>query len=116
MAPVGGAARGELDQPQFFNPEGALTLRGVAGTRTAARVQFAQQFQATRPGPEPRRLGVEPKYDAYEAKTALLAGHIERQSNFIWQKKWTYTGGFELLATDDGARTPAMGSRARAPS
>ena len=32
---------------------------------------------------------------------SLLAGNIERQSNFIWQKKWTWTYGAELLATDE---------------
>ena len=38
----------------------------------------------------------------------LLAGNIERQSNFIWQKKWTWTYGAELLATDErGAFSPA---------
>jgi translocation and assembly module TamA len=41
------------------------------------------------------------KFDAYEAKTILLSGNIERQSNFIWQKKWTWTYGAELLATDE---------------
>src|SRR5439155_11811107 len=39
--------------------------------------------------------------DAYEAKTILLSGNIERQSNFIWQKKWTWSYGAELLATDE---------------
>ena len=41
------------------------------------------------------------KFDAYEARTLQLAGNIERQSNFIWQKKWTWTYGGELLATDE---------------
>jgi translocation and assembly module TamA len=41
------------------------------------------------------------KFDAYEAKTISLSANIERQSNFIWQKKWTWTYGPELLATDE---------------
>jgi translocation and assembly module TamA len=41
------------------------------------------------------------KFDAYEARTVQLAGNIERQSNFIWQKKWTWSGGAEFLATDE---------------
>jgi translocation and assembly module TamA len=41
------------------------------------------------------------KYDAYRAKTARLAANIERQSNFIWQKKWTWIAGTEFLATDE---------------
>ena len=48
------------------------------------------------------------KFDAYEAKTVLLAGNIERQSNFIWQKKWTWSYGAQLLATDEqGVFSPA---------
>ncbi|HEX6603447.1 MAG TPA: BamA/TamA family outer membrane protein, partial [Sphingomicrobium sp.] len=41
------------------------------------------------------------EFNAYEARTLLLAGNIERQSNFIWQKTWTWTYGAELLATDE---------------
>jgi translocation and assembly module TamA len=41
------------------------------------------------------------EFDAYEARTVLLAGNIERQSNFIWQKTWTWSYGAELLATDE---------------
>src|SRR6185369_13838184 len=41
------------------------------------------------------------KFDAYEARTIQIAGNIERQSNFIWQKKWTWTYGGEVLATDE---------------
>jgi translocation and assembly module TamA len=41
------------------------------------------------------------KFDAYEARTILLAGNIERQSNFIWQKTWTWSYGAQLLATDE---------------
>jgi translocation and assembly module TamA len=41
------------------------------------------------------------KFDAYEAKTIQIAGYIERQSNFIWQKKWTWSYGGEVLGTDE---------------
>jgi translocation and assembly module TamA len=39
------------------------------------------------------------KFAAYTAKTIDLAGYIERQSNFIWQKKWTWSYGGEWLGT-----------------
>jgi translocation and assembly module TamA len=41
------------------------------------------------------------KFDAYSARTLLLAANIERQSNFIWHKKWTWSYGGEWLATDE---------------
>lgn len=95
----------------FFNPEGALTLRGVLGTsEQLAAVQFHRsnfmrrdqvlnlQFSASHQN-----------FDAYEARTLLLAGNIERQSNFIWQKKWTWIYGAELLATDENGAFDASG-------
>jgi len=87
----------------FFNPEGALTLRGVAGTKEQlAAVQFRRSNFLQRD----QILNIlasagHQKFDAYEARTISLSGYIERQSNFIWQKKWTWTYGPELLATDE---------------
>lgn len=87
----------------FFNPEGALTLRGVAGTREQLlgvqlrRSNFRRRDQVLNLVTTVSNL----EYDAYRAKTARIAGNIERQSNFIWQKKWTWTAGAEFLATDE---------------
>jgi translocation and assembly module TamA len=87
----------------FFNPEGALTVRGIAGTteQLAAvqlrRSNFLQRDQVL----NLQASASHQKFSAYEAKTIQLAGDIERQSNFIWQKKWTWTYGGELLATDE---------------
>ena len=39
------------------------------------------------------------KFAAYTAKTIDFAANIERQSNFIWQKKWTWSYGGEWLGT-----------------
>lgn len=87
----------------FFNPEGALTLRGVAGTseQLAAvelrRSNFGMRDQTL----NLQALASHTKYKAYEARTVKLAGNIERRSNFIWQKTWTWVAGAELLATDE---------------
>jgi translocation and assembly module TamA len=87
----------------FFNPEGALTVRGVAGTsEQLIGVQFRRSnFMRRDQTLNLQTSASHQKFDAYEAKTILLAGNIERQSNFIWQKKWTWTYGAELLATDE---------------
>ena len=95
----------------FFNPEGALTLRGVAGTREqlaavqVRRSNFLQRDQVLNLVASVSNQ----EYDAYRAKTARLAGNIERQSNFIWQKKWTWTAGGEFLATDERGVYSASG-------
>ena len=87
----------------FFNPEGALTLRGIAGTMEQLggiefrRSNFLQRDQTL----DIQATASHQKFDAYEAKTILLDGHIERLSNFIWQKKWTWSYGAQLLATDE---------------
>jgi translocation and assembly module TamA len=87
----------------FFNPEGALTLRGVVGTNEQlAAVQFRRSNFLQRDQVLNLQASVaHQKFDAYEARTIDLAGNIERQSNFIWQKTWTWTYGGELLATDE---------------
>jgi translocation and assembly module TamA len=87
----------------FFNPEGALTLRGILGTsEQLAGVQFRRGNFRQRDQVLNLQASVShQKFDAYEARTVQLAGNIERQSNFIWQKKWTWTYGTELLATDE---------------
>jgi translocation and assembly module TamA len=87
----------------FFNPEGALTLRGVAGTReqlVAAQIRRSNFLQRDQVLNLVASVSNQ-EYDAYRAKTARLFGGIERQSNFIWQKKWTWTAGGEFLATDE---------------
>jgi len=87
----------------FFNPEGALTLREILGTTEQLsgvefrRSNFLQRDQTL----DLQFTGSHQKFDAYEARTALLAGNIERLSNFIWQKKWTWSYGAQLLATDE---------------
>ncbi|MEP7131208.1 MAG: BamA/TamA family outer membrane protein [Sphingomicrobium sp.] len=102
---TGQGARAEVDwtDRNFFNPEGALTLRGVAGTlEQLAAVQFRRSNFLQRDQVLNLQVSVgHQKFDAYEAKTVLLSGNIERQSNFIWHKKWTWTYGAELLATDE---------------
>ena len=87
----------------FFNPEGAVTVRGVAGTKEQL---FGVQFRRSNFLQRDQTLNVQlsashQKFDAYEAKTVDLAANIERQSNFIWQKKWTWSYGGEWLATDE---------------
>ncbi len=87
----------------FFNPEGALTLRGVVGTsEQLAAVQFRRNnFMKRDQVLNLQASAGHQKFDAYEARTVQLLGNIERQSNFIWQKTWTWTYGAEILGTDE---------------
>ena len=87
----------------FFNPEGALTLRGIAGTtEQLLGVQFRRSNFLQRDQTFNAQLSVShQKFAAYRAKTVDLAANVERQSNFIWQKTWTWSYGLEWLATDE---------------
>ncbi|MBU0931643.1 MAG: BamA/TamA family outer membrane protein [Alphaproteobacteria bacterium] len=87
----------------LFPPEGAVTLRGVLGTQeqTASFTYRRNNFH--------RRDNVltglvsisNIRRDAYDARTINLSGAIERQSNILFQKKWVWRFGGELIASDE---------------
>jgi translocation and assembly module TamA len=84
-------------------PEGAVTFRGVAGTReqligaTLRRNNYLRRDQVLTAQFAVSNID----RAAYDARTTFLAANIERQTNLIWQKKWTWSVGGELIATDE---------------
>jgi translocation and assembly module TamA len=84
-------------------PEGAVTFRGIAGTReqligaTLRRNNYLRRDQVLTAQFAVSNID----RAAYDARTTFLAANIERQSNLIWQKKWTWSLGGELIATDE---------------
>jgi translocation and assembly module TamA len=84
-------------------PEGAVTFRGVAGTQeqligaVLRRNNFLRRDQVLNAQAAISHIN----RAAYDARTTLLAASIERQTNLIWQKKWTWSLGGELVATDE---------------
>ncbi len=95
----------------FFNPEGALTVRGVAGTQEQlAAVQLRRSnFMRRDQVLNLHASASNTDRDAYKAKTLQIGGNIERQSNIIWHKKWTYSVGADLIATDERGVFDALG-------
>jgi translocation and assembly module TamA len=104
---------GDWTDRNFFNPEGALTLRGIAGTKEQLagvqyrRSNFVQRDQTL----NLQFTASHQEFDAFEARTVDLAGNIERLSNFIWQKEWTWSYGAELLATDENGAFDFSGNK-----
>jgi translocation and assembly module TamA len=97
----------------FFNPEGALTVRGVVGTQEQLA---AVQLRRSNFGRRDQVLNLHASAsntdrDAYEAKTLQIGGNIERQSNIIWHKKWTYSVGADLIATDERGVFNSLGTK-----
>jgi translocation and assembly module TamA len=100
----------------LFPPEGSLALRGVLGTQEQlASAIFRRNNFRTRDQALVTQLTLDHlNTSAFAAKTVDLAGSIERQTNIIWQKKWTYSYGVELVASDERDDILATGEPRRA--
>lgn len=87
----------------LIRPEGAVTFRGILGTKeqlasaSLRRNNFRERDQVL----TAQIAASHVERDAYEANTFLLGGGIERQTNIIWQKKWTWSIGADLIASDE---------------
>jgi translocation and assembly module TamA len=85
----------------LFPPEGALTLRGIAGQREQLlgaefrRRNFRRRDQAF----SARIEASAEQQDAFEAITAGFGAAITRESNIIWQKPLTFSVGVQGLVT-----------------
>ena len=99
----------------LFNPEGALTVRGVIGTQEQLGAVIFRRNNWLRRDQvlNAQALASHVDRDAYEARTISLSGGFERQSNFIWHKKWTWSLGAELVATDERDTIEATGEPRR---
>lgn len=87
----------------FFPPEGSVTLRGVLGTQEqTASVTYRRNNFKRRDNVLTGLLSVSNiKRDAYDARTITLSGYLERQTNILFQKKWVWRFGAELIASDE---------------
>ncbi|HEX8379020.1 MAG TPA: BamA/TamA family outer membrane protein [Allosphingosinicella sp.] len=96
-------------------PEGAVTFRGVIGTQeqligaVLRRNNFLRRDQVLTAQVAISHID----RAAYDARTTILSGAIERQTNIIWQKKWTWSAGAELVATDERDVDIASGTTRR---
>ena len=99
----------------LFPPEGALSAAGVLGTQEqSAGVAFSRANAGRRDRNVVLSLtAIHSNYDAFEAFTGKLAGAISYISTPIWQKKFTYAYGFELLGTSEDAFDFTAGMRER---
>ena len=94
---------GSWQHRNFFNPEGALTVRGVVGTQeqlasvSLRRNNFRRRDQILTAQIAASNLN----RNAFRAKTFTIAAGLERQTNIIFQKKWTWSFGAELIASDE---------------
>lgn len=99
----------------LIEPEGAVTVRGVLGTREQlAGVSLRRNNYKARDRVLTAQVtAAHINRNAFDARTFQLSGGLERQSNIIWQKTWTWSIGAELLASDERDSLPATGESRR---
>ncbi len=99
----------------MFPPEGALIGHAIAGTQQqGAGVTFRRSNAGKRDRTfEMKAEAYHNNYDAYSAYTGRLAARISRDSTPIWQKRYTYAYGVELLATAETDYDAETGDRKR---
>ncbi|GAA0478671.1 autotransporter assembly complex family protein [Parasphingorhabdus litoris] len=87
----------------FFPPEGLIRLTGVLATQeqsgsiTYRRNNFRRRDNVLNGQVALSNID----NSAFEARTFSVSGSLERQSNLIFQKKWNWSAGFELLASQE---------------
>ena len=107
-------AEASWEHRNLLPPEGALRVRGVAGTQEQlAGVTFRRNNVWGRD----RILSIDlyaqtQDREAFDARTVSFLANFERQSTIIYQKRWTYGIGLQAVATGeregevDGVRPP----------
>jgi len=87
----------------LFPPEGALTLRGVLGTQEqlASAIFRRNNFHGRDRILTGQFVVSNLVRDAYRAKSVSLSGSLERQTTIFFQKKWTWSLGAEITASDE---------------
>ena len=95
----------------LIRPEGAVTFRGVLGTKeqSASAILRVNNFRRRDQVLNGSLIASHERRTSYDATSFGIAGSLERQTNIIWQKLWTYSYGFELLATDERDFVPTNG-------
>ncbi len=106
---------GSWTHRNLFPPEGALIVRGVAGTQEQGA---GVTFRRSNAGRRDRTFQViasanRSNYDAFEAFTGTLAARWSFDSTPIWQKRFTYAYGGELIGTNEDTYDFAAGERRR---
>jgi len=108
-------AKGSWTHRNLFPPEGALILSGVGGTQEQG---VGATFRRANAGKRDRTVQAavnlsHQNYASYEAFTAGISGSISRASTPIFQKRWTWSYGFEILGSNETTLNETTGETKR---
>jgi translocation and assembly module TamA len=94
---------GAWEHRRFFRPEGSVRAAAVLGTNEQS-VQGRLRFNNWNLRDQVLLFQLEAgrrDFAAFEGYTARLLALVTRESTPIWQKRWTYAYGAEVLATNE---------------
>jgi translocation and assembly module TamA len=112
----GAKVNGSYTWRNLFPPEGALILSAVAGTQEqGGSVTFRRSNAGQRDRTFQALLAIDRSdYAAYQANTANLSVSLSRASTPIFQKRWAWSVGAEVVGTSEqGAALNVGGERPR---
>ncbi|MDZ3831651.1 MAG: BamA/TamA family outer membrane protein [Sphingopyxis sp.] len=106
---------GSWTHRNMFPAEGALIVRGVAGTQEQG---LGVTMRRSNAGRRDRTFELVSEitrstYDAFNAITGRVGARVSYDSTPIWQKKLTYSYGIELIATREDDYNFARSARER---
>ncbi|SFR81047.1 autotransporter assembly complex protein TamA [Sphingomonas jatrophae] len=109
----GATVTGSWTHRNLFPPEGALTVAATAGT---LQQNVSVLFRRSNAGQRDRSFTAgasvaRQRFAAYDAETVQLNAALARQSTPIWQKRWTWSVGTELVATREDRFATATQAR-----
>lgn len=106
---------GSWTHRNLFPPEGALIASGVIGTQEQG---LSGTFRRSNAGRRDRTFQAiasvnHSDYAAFESYTGTLSVRWSRDSTPVWQKKWTYFYGAELVGSNEDRYNFNRGERDR---
>jgi translocation and assembly module TamA len=99
----------------LIRPEGGVTFTGVLGTQeqSAGAILRRNNYKARDQVLTGELLFSHLHETAFNARSITLGAGMERQKTIIWQKKWTWSYGGELIASDERDTVKATGAPRR---
>lgn len=114
---TGEGARAEVswEHRNFFPPEGLIRATAVLATQEqSGSIAYRRNNYHRRDNILNGRTGLSVvDRPAFKAQTFSVAANIERQSNLIYQKRWSWSAGIELLASRETDVTGPTGTTDR---
>lgn len=101
---------GRFQNRNFFPPEGTLTLRGVVGT---LEQRAGVEVRKSNFGKRDRFLAAGGEFanedrPAFEATSFRIGAAAGRESTPIWQKRWVWQSGAELIFSEERATAASI--------